>query len=124
MSEQKGFWNNAIFTTVVSGTILSALTALAHFAGITVSSAFEWLKRVVAFWSANVTLSRWAFWSWVIVTALAAAFITLQIYFNLQEPDAPARAAKKPVSFSDYRTDIFRGGVANSDSRISGAAGA
>jgi hypothetical protein len=107
MSEQKGFWNNATVSAIASGIFLSILTAVAHFAGITVASAIAWLKRVAAFWSAEVTLSRWAFWSWVLVTALASLFIALQIYFNLQEPDAPVRADKKPVSFADYKTDVF-----------------
>ena len=109
MSEQKGFWNNATVGGIASGIVLLVVPAIAHFAGVTVASAVAWLKRVAAFWAADVTLSRWAFWAWVIASVLAAIFIAAQIYFNLHEQDAPVRPDKKPASFSDYRTDVFSG---------------
>lgn len=109
MSEKSGFWNNAIVTSVIAGVGVPALLAVAHYAGVTVESVLQWLRTVGKFWAADVTLARWLFWVWLIVTAATLLLLALRLYFFLTEKPEPVQQPKRKTGppHQAYVTDLF-----------------
>lgn len=105
MSEEKGFWRHPIVGVVVGGLGVPAAIAIAHYEGVTVENTMAWLTRVAKFWSADVTVSRWAFWLWIVFTLILVLMIVLRLYFFLtEEAEAQSGQPSKRTSTLPYQT--------------------
>jgi hypothetical protein len=112
MSEDRGVLRHPLIVAIIGSLAVSGILAVLHYAGVTVKNAVAWSARVLAFWGADVTVSRWGFWLWVVFTIGLVLIVALRLYFFLTEESSeaqPAQPQKRNATqpHQAYVTDVF-----------------
>jgi len=73
-----GYWKHVAFTAIAI-LVAGALTVLAKYLGINVTTAVAWLKCTHDFWNTPVEIIRWKFVLWAALSIAVLAVVLLRI---------------------------------------------